>query len=237
MLPANSPFPCHWWGTAMADVGLAEQRPDRGTYGCYDYGRLPPLPFTLTGDFAWLAAAPAQRQNIATKYGSELGNAMRFLRASANDLGLRLPEPFTKFIETSTLQSRVRSTTDCFLDLCPELIRSPIGGGWLVHFLLDSQGCVFWYLYLTADGSDYAVVAAPDFYSTEVEWSEGDETDSDDEEREDDDRDPSAIAFCAESFESFMCRYWLENEIGFAPFRSTPMSNAARQYIEQYRRM
>jgi hypothetical protein len=36
--------------------------------------------------------------------------------------------------------------------------------------------------------------------------------------------------------EAFLCRYWLENEISFAPFRNTPPPDAARQYIENYRR-
>jgi len=232
MLPANSPFPCHWWGISLASAGLGNLRPDRGTYGRYEFGRLPALPFPLSGDFAWLATAPAQRHNIRKKYGAEIPNALKFLRDSSKQLGVPLPEPFTKFLETPALQERISSATDCYLDLCPELIRSPLGGGWLVHFLADSQGCMFWYLYLTADGSDHAVVSAPDFYSTPVEWSEG----AEDEEWEEEEPDPAAIAFCAESFEAFLCRFWLENEIVFADCRKAPMPEACRQYIEAYRR-
>jgi hypothetical protein len=55
---------------------------------------------------------------------------------------------------------RVRSNTDCFLDVCSEPIRSQVGDGWLVRFLADSQGRIFWYLYLTPDGSDHAVVSS-----------------------------------------------------------------------------
>jgi hypothetical protein len=233
MLSAQSPFPCHWWGISLAAAGLADVRPDRGTYGRYDVGRLPPLPLPLLGDFAWLAAAPAQRHNVGKKYGAEIPSALKFLRASSKDLGLPLPEPFAKFMETPSLHERIRSATDCYLDLCPEPIHSPLGGGWLIHFLADSQGCHFWYLYLTADGSDHAVVSSPDFYSTPVEWSGDDE--SEDDELEEEEPDPSAIAFCAESFESFLCRYWLENEIVFAGCSETPMPDGCRQYIEQYR--
>jgi hypothetical protein len=39
--------------------------------------------------------------------------------------------------------------------LCPEPIRVSHGDGYLVGFLADSQGCLFWYLYLTADGADH----------------------------------------------------------------------------------
>src|SRR5262245_7014266 len=178
MQPADSPFPCHWRGISLEVAGLGDVRPDLGTYGRYDFGRLPPLPFTLSGDFAWLAKAPAQRHHIGKKYGAEIPNALQFLRASSKDMGLPLPDAFTKFMDTPALQNPIRSCTDCYLDLCPEPIRSPLGGGWLVHFLADSQGCMFWYLYLTADGSDHAVVSAPDFYSTAIEWSEGDDSDA-----------------------------------------------------------
>jgi len=235
MLPANSPFPCHWWGTSLERVGLGEVRPDRGTYGRYEFERLPPLPFRLSGDLSWLATVPEHRQSIGRKYAADTAEALRLLRASSERLGLRLPDVFVEFMGTPSLQDRIRSTTDCFLDLCPEPIRSPVGGGWLVHCLADSQGCLFWYLYLTADGSDHAVVASPDYYSTEFEEAEDDEPDPDDEEWEDEEPDPAAIAFCAESFETFLCRYWLENEILFVQCLKSPMPDGGRQYIELYR--
>jgi hypothetical protein len=220
----------------MEDVGLGDVRPDRGTYGRYEFERLPPLPFPLCGDLSWLAAAPVQRNSIVDNYYSKKfavdnAGAIEILRASAKRLDLPLPAAFTKFMETPALQERIRSSTDCFLDLCPEPVRSPLGGGWLVRFLDDSQGCLFWYLYLTADGSDHAVVTSPDLYNPPLEPSEDDESE---EENWEEEPDPTAIAFCAESFEAFLCRYWLENEISFAqcPVK-TPMPEAARQYIEQ----
>jgi len=42
------------------------------------------------------------------------------------------------------------------------------------------------------------------------------------------------LAFCAESFETFVCRFWLENEIWFAAFEGAPMLAAGVQYIKQY---
>lgn len=236
MQQSESPFPCHWWGISLEAVGLGELRPDRGTYGRYEFKRLPPLPFTLCGDFGWLASAPPHRQNIGKKYAGETAKASKLLRASSAGLGLRLPDAFMRFMETPSLHGRIRSTTDCYLDLCPEPIRSPLGGGWLVHFLADSQGSMFWYLYLTADGADHAVVSSPDFYSTAYEQSEDDEADSEDEEWEDEEPDPAAISFCAESFEAFLSRFWLENEMVFAQVLKTPMPDVGRQYIEQYRR-
>jgi hypothetical protein len=125
---------------------------------------------------------------------------------------------------TPALQERIRSNTDCYLDLCSESVGSPLGDGHLVRFLADSQGCLFWYLYLTPDGSDHAVVSSPDFYGTEDEqWQEGPP-------------DPGEIVFCAESFEAFLCRFWLENEIWYADWKKTPMPDVGREYIERYRR-
>ena len=93
----------------------------------------------------------------------------------------------------------------------------------MIRFLADSQGCVFWYLYLTSDGADHAVVSSPGFYGADVEqWQE-------------DPPDPSEIVFCAESFEEFICRFWLENEIWFVGYENTPMPEIGRQYIERYR--
>jgi hypothetical protein len=223
MLPSESPFPCHWWGTGLEDAGLGDVRPDVGTYGRYEFDRLPPVPFEMRGDFAWLAAAPAHDHSIGDEKAAENARALQLLRESSARLGLRLPEAFIKFMETPALHERIRSNTDCFLDLCPEPVRSPIGGGYLVRFLADSQGCIFWYLYLTPDGSDHAVVSSPGFYGTEAEqWH-------------DEPPDPSDIVFCAESFEAFMCRFWLENEIWYAEWQKTPMPDVGREYIERYR--
>ncbi len=223
MLPSESPFPCHWWGTSLDNVGLGDVRPYTGTYGQYEFERLPRLPFELCGDFAWLISSAAAQHSIHDEKSSENAKAFSHLLASAIRRQIRLPDAFTKFIATPELQQRVRSTTDCYLDICSEPIPAPIGDGWLVRFLADSQGCIFWYLYLTPDGADHAVVASLGFYGTEGEqW-------------QDEPADPSEIVYCAESFEAFMCRFWLENEIWFAGYERTAMPDAGRVYIDRYR--
>jgi hypothetical protein len=224
MQPSQSPFPCHWWGTSLENAGLGDVRPDVGTYGRYKFDQLPPLPFPMRGDFAWLATAPAYDYSIGNKYAGELPRVLAFLQQSTAGLGLQLPASFVKFMNNPALHRRIRSNTDCYLDLSSDLFPSPKGDGYLVLFLADSQGCIFWYLYLTADGSDHAVVSSPDFYEVGAEgWPE-------------EPPDPSAIVFCAESFEAFMCRFWLENEIWFADGQKSPMPAVAREYIERYRR-
>lgn len=55
------------------------------------------------------------------------------------------------------------------------------------------------------------------------------------EQWQDEPPDPSEIVYCAESFEAFMCRFWLENEIWYAAWKKTPMLDVAKEYIERYR--
>ena len=209
----------------MENVGLGKVRPRVGTYGRYSYEQLPPVPFQLCGDFAWLKNAPAHDEHsIGDEKTAENGKALAQLRESCARLAVQLPEAFITFMQTRALQQRIRSNTDCYLDLCCEPTYSPVGGGYMVRFLADSQGCVFWYLYVTPDGSDHAVVSSPGFYGTEAEqW-------------QDEPPDPAKIVFAAESFEAFMCRFWLENEIWFAGWQKTPMPDVGREYIEQYRK-
>ncbi len=224
MLPSESPFPCHWWGTDLENVGLREVRPRVGTYGRYEFDRLPPVPYEMRGDFDWLASAPEHAgHSIAVVQAAENAVALARLRKASVRLGVNLPEAFTRFMESPRLQQRVRSNTDCFLDLCPEPVRLPIGPGLLVRFLADSQACMFWYLYLTPDGSDHAVVSSSGFYGTEGERGEVKLP------------DPAKIVYCAESFEAFMCRFWLENEIWYVGWKKTPMPDVGQEYIERYR--
>jgi len=223
MRSTQSPFPCHWWGTGLEIAGLGEARPDIATYGRYEFERLPRLPFELRGDFSWLLGFPVQTHHIGKQKAADNARALSDLRAFAAKSGLDLPQPFTKFMETISLQERVRSNTDCFLDLCPQPIPLPDDGGHVVRFLADSQACVFWYLYLTPDASDHAVVSTPAFYGTVSEqW-------------QDQPPENSEIVFSAESFETFMCRFWLENEIWFAAYEKKPLTAAGRAYIESYR--
>jgi hypothetical protein len=151
MLPSQSPFPCHWWGIGLEHVGLGAVRPDVGTYGLFAFDRLPPLPFELNGDFAWLASAPTHEHHVGKERAGENAQAYELLQEVSARMGLRLPDPFMRFMAESSLHQRVRSNTDCLLDLCREPIPAPIGGGHLIRFLADSQGCIFWYVYLTPD--------------------------------------------------------------------------------------
>ncbi|GEM_PF-2830614 len=217
----QSPFPAHWWGTEIKDV---PDRPYVGTYGRYKFARLPRLPFEeLRGDFHWLAGAPSHKSNIGEEKPGENQDALAALKSSVTQSGIGLPGPLVRFMETPALHQKIRSVTDCFLDLCPALVPSPIGDGWLLRFLADSQSCIFWYLFITAHGANHAVVASSGFYgAAEEDWN-------------DEPPDPADLVFVEESFEAFLCRFWLENEIRFSQYHKTPMPDPAKKYLDAYR--
>ena len=98
----------------------------------------------------------------------------------------------------------------------------PFGDGYLVRFLADQQGCAFWYLYTNKDGSDHCVVSS-------CERFDGDEM-----EYEMDELKETDFQFWAESFEAFILRFWLENEILFAEYDSTPPPEVGQRFLELY---
>ncbi|MDT5031220.1 MAG: hypothetical protein QOC94_1391 [Actinoplanes sp.] len=100
-------------------------------------------------------------------------------------------------------------------------VPSPKGGGHLVRFLSDRESGLYWYLHMIDDGADHAVVCSPYFYGSMVHGTQL--------------ADPEDICFCAESFEAFLCRFWLENEIWFAVTDGTPMPTVGVEYIKRYR--
>ncbi len=215
----ETPFPVGWWGQGLDDV-----RPDVGTYGRYPHRDLPPLPFDMRGDFAWLRGQPSRTDNIAREKSTANAKALSAVPQEAAARGLTLPPEFVEFFRSPELQHRVRSCTDCFLDLSPVFVPSPVADGFLLRFLADSQGCIFWYLYLLPGNSGPCVIASPDFFGAEAEqWQE-------------EPPDPNQIIFCEESFERFLCRFWLENEIWYCDYEKRPLFAEVRRYLESYGR-
>jgi hypothetical protein len=215
----ETPFPAGWWGQGLDGV-----RPDVGTYGRYSHQGLPSLPFEMRGDFGWLAQRPVYDHNIGREKPAENAEALAALLSDASSRGLTVPAEFIKFFGAPMLQHRIRSCTDCFLDLSAVFVPSPVADGFLLRFLADSQGCIFWYLYQLAKRSDACVVASTDFYGADAElWQE-------------EAPDPDEIIFCEESFERFMCRFWLENEIWYSDYEKRPLLVEGARYLESYRR-
>jgi hypothetical protein len=157
-------------------------------------------------------------------------DALRSLKDEITRVGLTLPDSFTQFLSEPGLAERVRSNTSCYLDVSVGLAASPLGGGYLLRFLADSQGCLFWYLYLATNG-DHAVLSSGDYYGSpseeegfySYELAEGPLV-----------RNSEDISFAEESFEAFMWRFWIENEIWFAGFEGQKISAMGREYVLVY---
>jgi hypothetical protein len=213
----QTPFPSAWWGQGLDDV-----RPDVGTYGRYGHDALPSLPFRLRGDFGWLRDRPPLGGHVGEERSLKNEVSLPRLITDAAARGVELPSEFVAFFRSPELWQRLRSCTDCFLDLSPVCVASPLADGFLVRFLADSQGCVFWYLYQRPGSADHCVVASTDFYGAEAEaWQDAPP-------------DPANLVFAEESFEAFLCRFWLENEIWFCGYEERPMFAEGQRYIDAY---
>lgn len=170
----------------------------------------------MNGRLDWLARQPEHDECPIVRNADERLPAL--LDTCKRD-GVALPPAFTRFMSDVPLQRRIRSATSCYLDLDTGMVPLDTGGV-LIRFLADQQGCLYWYLHILDGGADHGVVCSPEFI------------DAADAPRVE---EPGALCFCAESFEAFICRYWLENEIWFAADDGTPMPDVGATYIRQYR--
>ncbi len=220
MLRANpTPFPAGWWS-----VDLEGYREVAGTYGAFPYESLPPLPGeALHGDFRWWRKRRTTRNQQVRPVKHK---KVERLAGAAAALGLTLPREFCLFMGHSSLRRRVRSCTDCFFNWPKRIVESPAGeGGYLVRFYSDSQSCLHWYLYVTRQRY-HCVVASGGLFGGHVGWSEEDDFD-----------DPSnEFWFCAPSFEAFVYRTWIENEIWYALSDDDgPLTSEEETYLSHYR--
>lgn len=179
------------------------------------------LPYSLDGSFAWLTKTPQHREwAIGERSASKLPAQIRSAIASARRHGITLPEEFVTFIRTPALHAHLRSVTACYLDVAESLL--PFANGFLVRFLADQQGCAFWYVYAEEHSKDHCIVSSFEYF------------DADEMDYELDDLKETDFQFEAVSFEAFLCRFWLENEILFAEYDSTPPPDVDPRFLELY---
>lgn len=179
------------------------------------------LPHTLDGSFGWLTKTPRHSEwAIGERSASKLPAQLKSVLASARRHGITLPKEFAKFIRTPALHAHLRSVTACYLDVAESLL--PFANGFLVRFLADQQGCAFWYIYTAKDVPDHCIVSSLEYF------------DADDMDYELDDLNETDFHFEAVSFEAFLSRFWLENEILFAKYDSTTPPDVAPRFLELY---
>lgn len=193
------------------------------TYSPFDYNELPAIEQTLDDQLAWLAEQPVAEQH-------SIAEAVRPMRAatSANlvelisGTGITVPHTFEALITGVDLQRRVRSRTDCYLDLGNFVFTAPDGGK-LIHFLSDSQWVLHWLVY--SDGATEAVIATPQPLGFDL----GDQTARV--------FDPEQAVICACSFSEFLYRFWFENELCWAlAAEHGPLTVEQQRYLAHYNR-
>ena len=236
LLRANpTPFPSGWKGT-----DLGRYRPCDSTYCSWPYDTLPALPVDqFRGEFQWLEPARAGRGG-RRRSGADSAGRQRLQRlvSELTGQGLRLPESFLRFMAAHDLQRAIRSVTACFFKLPEGAVADPTGGGGFhLTCYRESQDVFLWDLYVHPSGGHCVLARWLDYF----EPSEG--LDPEDEELA-----PSAgprAWFVAPSFESFVYRVWLENELwhfvnaDFVRYQGDPvppLTPALQAYLSHYER-
>jgi hypothetical protein len=224
MNPEHSPFRTAWWS-----VELPEHRACDSTYCLFPYDSLPPLdPGLFRGEFQWLSPLDAQLENqMAIHRPPEeetirMGPRLEQLAAAAARLGLKLPAAFLNFMGSPHLLNQIPSCTACYFDLSERIVQLPIDdGGYLIRFLNDQQQVLLWYLYLTPQGESCVVVTPLMFDRENLEGVPAKAIQAN-------------IDYCAPSFEEFIYRFWLENDLWFALEGGRPLSDAHTRYLRHY---
>ena len=207
--------------------GLPGVRAVAGTYGLDDRPA-PPLPRPLDDDFDWLRQVQPQPHEEWAISGEEpLTEAYLKLR---QQIGVALPRSFDTFMLSPDLHSRVRSVTACYLQM-PDFVVQTRGleDGYLFHFLSDQQWCCHWNLYLNKNG-EHCVLGSSQDYGFVDKDNEADETSALDLREEE-------VWVCAPDFSDFICRFWLENEIGFHSYAAEPLTEEQKSYVASYEKL
>jgi hypothetical protein len=221
MQPQNTPFSTGWYS-----FDLGKYRPCDGTYCYYDYNSIPPLDFKqFEGKFDWLQplaggnpgalAAPVPDKPILKKLAK--------LEESAKNLNLTLPAPFLTFMRNTRWQADIPSCTACYFDLSEAPIPNPLQEKhYTIRFLNDQQDVLLWYLYLNTDGDSCVVVSPIPFDDTEEDIPEA--------------ATKAHTLYCAETFESFIYRFWIENVIWFSFEDGNTLTEAQKAYLAYYQK-
>ncbi|HEY7417428.1 MAG TPA: hypothetical protein VH593_19750 [Ktedonobacteraceae bacterium] len=233
----NQTRPFDIFQTGWYSFRLPGYRPCRGTYERYPYNPLPPIPEEqFTGELQWLTPlnkkaneamqpyrpTPEQREEWMPQWTDDLKSVI----ASAQHLGLNLPDAFIRLMSSPALQDRIPSCTACYFDLsqlafCP----GDKEEGYVLRFLHDQQDCVIWHLYLSTHGDE--CVLASGTYLDQV-YTNQDEFGVTEEE---------AVKYtwvCAPSFEAFLYRFWIENVIWYNLYEHKPLTEEQKRYLSFY---
>jgi hypothetical protein len=156
-LPDVAPFQFGWYSS-----GLGPFRPCGRAYCRVPYEELPPLPEELfQGTLDWLPPLGKGLNLQGMDHYHSEADLQRII-ASAQQLDITLPDAFLQCTRSPDLLECIPSCTDCYFDLSVSMaVHVGTEGGYLIRFLIDRQGVIAWYLYLTPRGKQFVLVGNP----------------------------------------------------------------------------
>lgn len=179
----------------------------QNTYTTVAWDQLPPLDGRRhDGTFAWLAE---QEETYGIQYGmdeddppgaEDIAERVARVVAAAETEGLEVPRSFLAFMESGErTYRRIPTVTACYLEVPRRVVAIEGEPGRMLRFMNDQQCCLVWGLHLLPGGGHRVVAAVPDF----------------DGRNDGPDLEDAATlvdyAICADDFEEFIHRFWLEN--------------------------
>ncbi len=213
-----------WWSFELPRY---RPHPTPSTYSLFAYEDLPPIWEKLDDGFQWLKSQPAKVRSLTEGcYSDGSKPDLTKLSAIVRRCSVNIPASFTTFIQSPDLHERIRSCTDCYLDVADHAVKTKgTTDGYLIHFLSDSQWCVHWYIHLDSSGQE-CVITSLNAYGFEFEDSLA---------SYDIDLVQEDVWFSAPSFSEFIYRFWLENEIWYAlASDKRPLMALEQMYVDHY---
>jgi len=195
----------------------------RGTTYCLlPVDRLPAIRADLNGDFSWVPRVPQPLDwSITTETETESEADAAFL-ARIRAGPIELPSSFMTLLAAPELRWSVRSFTGCWWSVDADTLRRlPTSELLAARFLTDQQGVLSWYLLFDGTREPPVIVSQQDFSAPET-WE----------------RLPLDHVYrCASTFEAFMYRYWVENEIAFRSVGGEALSTEQLRYLDEARHL
>ena len=229
-MPAN--IKAGWWS-----IEIPEYRPHLklfSTYSLFPYDDLPPIDQELDDDFHWLKSQPRRKGSLIEGCHNDGSQSdLSKLPKIASEFDIKLPRSFKVFMASLLLHKRIRSCTDCYLDVADRAIKTAgTIDGHLIHFLSDSQWVLHWYIHIDSSG-DHFVAVSSNAYGFAPE--DPDEDPIALQRKNEVDLQEEEIWFCAPTFNEFIYRFWLENEIWFAlELDDRPLTAIEQAYVGYY---
>ena len=206
--------------TGWYTSGLPGAECQHQTYCLRQIERLPAITSDLAGDFGWLPQVPRPLGWSISTAGEPAGDGRFLARARADAIDLHAS--LVTLLASPRLLWGIRSRTGCWWSLDVDSLQPlPTSDLLAVRFLTDQQGALFWHLLLDGSGDPPVVVSHQDFSDRET-WESS---------------PIDHVYRCAPSFEAFMYRLWIENEIGFRMHEHEALTPEQLRYLEEARRL